>query len=39
VPVIDETIHTAEIKNLRKQLQEEIDSLKKRVLALEGAKK
>lgn len=38
MPVIDETVHTREIKALRDKLQAEVDDLKKRVEALEKKK-
>ena len=39
MPVIDETKYTLEIKAFRRQLQEEVEALKKRVEALERAAK
>lgn len=38
MPVIDETKHTMEIKNFRKELQDQIDELKKRLDALTKGK-
>lgn len=38
MPVIDDTIHTLEIKALRKQFQDQIADLLKRVEALEKKK-
>jgi hypothetical protein len=39
MPVIDETKHTLEIKAAKKDFQERIDALQKRVEALEKASK
>ena len=38
MPVIDDTIHTLEIKKFKEEVKEQIDALIKRIEALEGKK-
>lgn len=38
MPVVDDTIHTLEIKAFKKEVLAQVDDLKKRVDALEKAK-